>query len=848
MKITSFMVLPDTPLKLKHLNSLAYNFYFTWHGEVASLFEKLDPPLWQASGRNPVRILCLISQHTLNKAAGDTHFLSELKAVHGRFQNYLNRSTWFEQEYGKERSQSIAFFSPQFALHDAMPGDLSESALVAADYVKAASDAGLPLVGVGLLMGQAAFEQVLDSEGMQQERVHPVDWVDLPIRLEEDESGNPIKSWITIGTQRVGFQIWRASVGSVPIYLLDARIPENPDIFQKIHDTSRGHEEMTRLWQCMLLGMGGVRALQALGHQPEAYHLHGESGAFACLERIRQSMAQGLKYIEAKDLVWSSTVYTLRHDGARSGLRFQTQTMVQAMTQLMDALGLNQEHFLELGQETRGDPDEFFSLPALAMRLSARANGVSRIHAQLNREHLQGLYPQVQASEIPIQHVPDGVHGPSWMSARLMNLIRRHLGPTQADEWIQPDVWSAVQRIPDDELWDLHEFKRRQMVEWVRQRLRRQLASRNASPEETSTVDRALDPKILTVGMVSCFSQACRGTLLLNDLDRLERLVCHEDRPVQFVIAGKANPEDAQGKRRLQSLFHAIQKPPFQGRIVFIENLNLYRLRHLVQGVDLWLDTSRRPHMACHTAGIKAALNGALNMACLDGWWEQACQPELGWAIGRGETFEDHQFQDQLEADLTFGLLENKVASLFYLRDKDDLPREWIHMMRLSIQRLGSAFHSHPMVQEYCRRDYQRIAQLMRELTADDHAKARELSSWLKKIMRAWNQIHIVGVESSNIEFVRKGSEISVRASVHLGDIRPEHVKVECCHGPLEQGKSFTHHNVLPMGLKKSRESVSEFEASFSCDLGGHYGFAVRVLPGHPLLANHRLPGLVKWG
>ncbi len=847
MKIESFTVLPDTPDKLKHLNELAYNLYFSWNKDVTDLFKKLCRVSWEASNCNPARMLCLVPQEKLNQAAQSKDFLAELEEVYDKYSAYLDQRTWFEKKNG-DGEPLIAYFCAEFGLHECLPVYSGGLGILAGDLMKSASDLGVPVVGVGLLYRQGYFRQYLNAEGMQQEQYPENDWYSMPVSLEKDDYGTPIKCSIDLAGQTVWFQIWRVDVGRCSIYLLDTNVDDNS---QKLRDMTKmlyDQDRQTRLCQEILLGIGGMEALTALGLRPNAYHVNEGHSAFMLLERIRRHMIEDqMSYDEAREVVWATSVFTTHTPVPAGNERFAPHLMQMYFPDYVQQLGLDWESFMALGRENPYDPEESFCMTVLALRLSAYANGVSRLHGRVSRMMWNTLYNNIPEDEIPIGYVTNGVHAHSWLNPNLMELFRKNIGDEKVNDVSDLDMWRQVDSIPDKDLWAIRKESRERLVHYVRERVRWQLLRRGARAGEISRVHEMLDPNALTIGFARRFTTYKRGYLLMMNPERLRQILGDPERPVQIVIAGKAHPADHSAKEIIRQLCELANEPELRNRIVFLEDYDMAMARHLVQGVDVWLNTPRRPLEASGTSGMKAAINGGLNLSVLDGWWDEAFSTDYGWAIGQGETFEDHKLQDQIESDLLYGALEREIVPLFYDLDKNGRPAGWIKMVKRSISSLGTEFNSHRMVDNYYRRFYRFMLENEAHLTADQFARARELAAWRKKLEREWHNIEILGLESPINDFIYKGTELEVRAKLRLGEVLPENVIVECYHGPLDADNHIKHPQRVRMKVEMPEDDITTFLTRIPCTRGGHYGYTVRILPGHQDLALEFIPGFLKW-
>lgn len=849
MRLKTFTVLPDTPAELGSLSELAYNLWFSWRPEVRRLFDRLDPESWYKSGQNPVQMLCIVPQSKLDECAADQSYLSELRRLHEKFHQYMaSDKTWFDRTHGPRESPVIAYFSCEFGLHECLPIYSGGLGILAGDHTKAASDLGVPLVAVGLLYRQGYFRQYLNAEGMQQESYPENDWYSMPVHLEKDDNDAPLMGQVDMAGETVYFQIWRADAGRTKVYLLDTNIPVNSphqrDIAVKLYDPDRD----VRVRQEILLGIGGARALRMLGYNPAVYHINEGHSAFLVLERLLWlTEEEGLTFDVAREIVWASTVFTTHTPVPAGNERFHPNLMKRYFEDVAKQLHLTWDQFLRLGRE---DPElefEEFCLTVLAIRFAAHVNGVSKLHAATSRQMWRRLFPGIPSEEVPIGAITNGVHTPTWLNSQMHHLFLQYASDSR--EGAPPGAidWDTVPAVPDSELWAVHEFNRKRLVETVRRKVCEQLTRRRACAAEINEAREVLDPNILTIGFARRFATYKRAYLLLRHPDRLARLLQDPRRPLQIVIGGKAHPADYEGKDIIKSIIEFAERRKLKHRIVFIENYDMYMARRMVQGADVWLNTPRRPQEASGTSGMKAAINGVLHLSILDGWWDEAFSSDIGWAIGQREKYEDPDLQDEIEGDLLYHIIEKEIVPCFYHRDEHNLPRQWLSMMRHSIHKLGSTFNADRMLTDYAERYYVKAEALHRQLAANDYSEAKALARWRKRLSNQWEHIEIVKVESPVREYVYKGHDLEVTAWVRLNGVAPETVIVEVYHGTVDSQGRIEAAARAVMERQDAEGELTVFKADVPCDRGGRYGYTVRVLPGHPNLASKVLPGLMKW-
>ncbi len=849
-----FDVAPSLPARLEPLRRIAYNLWWAWNHDAIELFRRLDSELWESSGHNPVRMLGTISQAQLEAAAADEAFLAHVERVAHDLESYLSSETcWFRRVHGAASGMLTAYFSAEFGLTECLSIFAGGLGVLAGDHLKSASDLGVPLVGVGLLYQQGYFKQYLNQAGWQQESYEDNDFPNLPVQILRRPDGEPLLIEVALPGRPLYAQLWQAHVGRVSLILLDSNIaanarPEDRDITDQLYG---GDSEM-RIKQEILLGIGGYRALEALGLEPTVYHMNEGHSAFLALERLRRLMERHrLSFAEARELASPSLVFT-GHTPVEAGHDFfPPELMDRYFSDYYPRLGLSREQFLGLGRRNPEDSGESFCMTILALRLAAFCNGVSTLHGQVGRRMWQGIWPGVPVEEVPIGHVTNGVHFRSWISYEMNQLYDRYLGPNWREEPADRNLWQRAETIPAEELWRTHERRRERLVAFVRRRLREQLRRRGAPQAEIEAAEEVLDPEALTIGFARRFATYKRATLLLRDPERLQRLLNDPERPVQVIYAGKAHPRDGAGKELIRQIVDLARRPEFRRRLVFLEEHDMTVARYLVQGSDVWLNTPLRPLEASGTSGMKAAANGALNVSTLDGWWDEAWSQynhRIGWAIGRGEIYDNRDYQDQVEAQALYDVLERDVIPTFYERGRDRLPRRWIERMRASIGALCHFYNTHRMVREYTERFYLTADAIFRRLSEQDAARARALAAWLERVRAAWPQVRVEAVES-RLRELKVGERLTVRVRVHLGELTPDDVNVEMYLGRVDADGEIQDAAVAGMQATGERSGGSwVFQGSAApCCRSGRHGYTVRVLPSHPDLTVAFLPGLITW-
>ena len=847
--VQKFLVNPNIPERLRPLTEIAHNLWWVWNPDAIALFQRIDRDVWESAEGNPIKMLGLVRQETFVRLLSDDGFLSHLDRVHQDLRRYMEYATWYDKVHGKGLGSQIAYFSLEFGIHECLPIYSGGLGVLSGDHLKSTSELGLPVTGIGLLYRFGYFKQYLNRDGWQQEAFPVNDYYHMPVTAVLDKDSQPFTVQVEMPERAVTAKLWRIQVGRVPLYMLDTNIDANLPHDREITSNLYGGDLEMRIRQEILLGIGGIRALNKLGTPPTVCHMNEGHCAFLALERIRRVIeTEGLTFGEAAEALAVSHVFTT-HTPVPAGHDVFDQTLMDRyFSHYWPQLGLTREQFLGLGREDPTDANSPFNMTVLAVRLSTWRNGVSELHGAVARRQLRALWPNVPDDDIPIDSVTNGVHPTSWISYDMSGLFDRYLGPWWREQSGEEKIWQGIYEIPDTELWRTHERRRERLVAYARRRLRQQLIARGASPAEVAQADEVLDPEALTIGFGRRFATYKRATLLLRNPDRLIELLANKDQPLQIVLAGKAHPNDRPGKDLIRQIVHFARRPECRGRIVFLEDYDMSLARYMLQGVDVWLNTPRRPNEASGTSGMKATMNGALNVSILDGWWCEGYSPDTGWAIGRGEEYQDFDYQDDVEAQGLYDLLEKEVIPLFYHRGADGLPRGWIARMKHAIRRLTPQFSSNRMVQEYAEKFYLPAAQRAEAMKADNYARARALGQWKQKVRQAWSQIRIVAVDDDHGMGTEVGQKITVTAQVDLGPLTPEDVHVELFHGRVDsKGEIVEAINTRMQCIQDEPSQPRVFRAEIQCRQAGQRGYTVRVIPEHEDLVCPFDMGLILW-
>jgi len=846
--IATFQVTPSLPEKIAQLKEIAYNLYWSWNMDVFELFMRLDEDLWESTQHNPVQMLGLISQQRLEEVANDPGFISHMYRAFNQLQEYLFEPTWYQQNFNKSNKSVIAYFSMEYGLTDCMKLYSGGLGVLSGDHLKSASDLGLPLVGIGLAYKEGYFQQYLNSEGWQLETYPINDFHNLPMTLALDSKNQPAKISVDFPNGKVFCQIWKVNVGRIPLYLLDSNIVDNNPEYREITSgLYRGTKE-TRIQQEVLLGVGGIRALTAFGYHPEVCHMNEGHSAFLALERIRVTMKEmNMNFKEAMQVGYLSNVFTT-HTPVPAGIDiFSSDLIEKYFKHFREELNLSYEDFMRLGH-LDSLPTNSFNMAHLAMKMSGNINGVSELHSHVSRKMWSFGWKSVPIEEIPIKYITNGVHIRSHISHDIDDLYIRYLGDGWINNPVDFSVWNKINKIPDIELWRTHERRRERLVAFARENLQKQLTRQGAPNSEIIKASEVLDPNALTIGFARRFATYKRATLIFKDLTRLKKILLNEEYPVQLIFAGKAHPQDDEGKKLIKDIYILSKDSQLRRKIVFLENYDLNIARYLVQGCDIWLNTPRRPLEASGTSGMKSVANGGLQLSILDGWWCEGYKSELGWSIGLGEEYTDTKYQDDVEANLLYQLLEEEIAPLFYKRSSDNLPREWIGKMKSSLKYLTAFFNSNRMVHQYLIEFYDPIMEKRSKYSKDTWIKIKEFVQWKSRVESHWAGIKVRNIESKSAIEITVGENVPLRAEVFLGELTSPEVSVEIFYGKLN-GTEEIHDGQVSI-MKHSRkldDGWHLFNGEIPNSKSGLMGYTLRVLPNHEMMAHKFETGLIYW-
>jgi starch phosphorylase len=843
----AYQIYPNIPSNLAFLEALSRNMWWCWQKDAIELFRRIDPPLWVASERNPIAFLAKIPQSRFEQLAKDDGYRAHLEGVKKRFKK-LVLDPVMRDESPFEAGDTIAYFSMEFGLHESLPLFAGGLGILAGDHLKASSNLATPLIGMGLMYREGYFRQYLNQDGWQQERYPQTDIYDLPVERIKDSSGNDLQISIQGPEGPIHAIIWKVMVGRIPLYLLDTNILDNTPASREITSRLYAGENKVRLAQEMLLGIGGMKALAAMAYKVKVLHMNEGHCAFANLQRLAQTMADyELELKTTLEIIPRTTVFTTHTPVAAGHEEFAVELVKPYLKPFEEKLGISVDEILSWGQPEGSRIDAPLSMFILALHMSAHCNGVSRLHGAVARRMWSFVWPQRTEEEVPISHVTNGIHIPSFISQEFAYLFDRYLGP----DWFlgsrKPENIYRIEEIYDEELWRSHESSHSRLVRTCRRRLVVQYERRNAPRKTLESVESALDQDTLTIAFARRFATYKRAGLLLQDPKRLESIINNTKYPVQFIFAGKAHPRDNEGKELIKQLFQFASKPEVRDKIVFLEDYDMHLARHLIQGAHVWLNTPRRPLEACGTSGMKAAINGVLNVSILDGWWCEGYSEDSGWRIGNGEEYEDHGYQDTVESQALYNVLENEVIPCFYDRRNGNLPVRWLQKMKASMKMAMEFFCSLRMVSDYEKRYYIPAARSWDDLLAGKAEEAKKLATQSSRLRALWKNIEIKPPQRDTSGPYRVGDSFRVTSEVNLGEFRPDEVDVELYYGRLESLEKLSASHVEPMQVIDGKgDGKYLYGCNLNCDISGRFGFTVRVTPA----GDERLktaPRLLTW-
>lgn len=824
--LSEFLVRPSIPAALSRLPEIATNVLWSWDHQLRALFRRLDLVLWKES-HNPVLMLNRLPAGALEQAAADPRYLAVYKRACERFDTYMQAPSTYSD------TRLIAYFSMEYGLAECMPIYSGGLGVLSGDHMKASSDQNFPLVGVGLLYQKGYFSQSLNSDGWQQERTPINDFYQLPVLPVLRPDGSELIVQVKMPNGPVSIKVWEMHVGRVKLYLMDTNIPQNASQeYRDITDQLYGGDSTTRIRQEIVLGIGGLRALNAMGLKPNVFHMNEGHSAFMPLERTRLLMEEhNLTFAEAFETARASNIFTT-HTSVPAGIDlFDGGLVYEYLNAYCEEAGIPVDQLFALGRRNPSDTSERYSMAILAMKSSAYRNAVSRLHGEVSREMWADLWPGLPVDEVPVTSVTNGIHLPTMIYGELAMLYDRYLQPDWRERYIDPKIWDDVRDIPASELWEVHRKQKRQLVQFVRERSVRAAERRNANTSELRRLEQILDPDAFTIGFARRFATYKRATLIFRDVARLKKLLNSKNRPVQIIIAGKAHPKDHPGKTLIREIVQLSRDPELAQHLVFVEDYSLQVAREMVQGVDLWLNNPRRGEEACGTSGMKAAINGVPNLSILDGWWDEAYEPNLGFALGDRDTYDPGH--DEFHASGIYSILENEILPMYYQRGDDGLPAEWLERVRNCIRKISPQFNAQRMIREYMHRLYEPAYQASLKFCQDEFALSRQKAKWSRRVESAWDRVRFVDMGPKPESLLTSGEALSFQVTVELAGLDPNDVRVEALVGAVAPDGTLARTEVIGLKAGERKQSSCVYTCDYTPRHTGRLGYGLRISPNH---------------
>ncbi len=844
------IVNPQLPKRIEDLEKIANNLWWSWNTEFLNLFKQIDADLWERVEKNPVKFLKQVSQERLEEAEKNVEFLKQYDKIVENFESYQNsKSTWFSKRYPENKNDLIAYFSAEYGLDQILSIYSGGLGILSGDHLKSASDLGIPLVAVGLLYKNGYFHQKINGYGEQETEYRKIDIYSLPIKPVKDENGQDLIIFVKFPKRRLYLKVWSISVGRVTLYLMDSDIEENNEEYRDITTTLYGGNQEMRISQEIVLGMAGVRLLKTLGLKPSLYHMNEGHSSFLIIELIKNIMKEKqISFDMAKDIVSSKTVFTTHTPVPAGNDIFPLELVEKYFKDYWERLGISKEEFFKMGMEPNPKPNSGFNMGILALKVSGKKNGVSKLHGAVSRELFSDVWPEIAPDESPITYVTNGIHTCSWLSPNLKELYNKYLMPYWQDHIYENSTWEKIAEIPNEELWNAHMQRKQKLMEKAKQNILERLKRSGYRYEEINEITSKLNPNALTIGFARRFATYKRATLLFRDLERITQILNNADRPVQILIAGKAHPADKEGQNLIKYIHEISMKPQFKGKVFLLENYNMELSRYLISGVDVWLNTPRRPMEASGTSGQKASVNGAVNFSILDGWWAEGYNQKNGWAIGTNAEYESYEIQDNCDSESIYQILENKIIPAYYEKNEKGISDKWMEYMKNSIISTGGKYSTARMLVDYTNQLYMPLINLYHKYY-ESLENVANYNSWKKEMYKNWANIVITEENNLNNIVVDAGENIEAHCRVTLPNIEPENVEVQVYYGRIKENGVLEKIAIIPMILEtyNEEEKVATYKAKIELTTGGNYGYTFRVMPKHEMLLDSENLNLVKW-
>ena len=847
-------VRPQLPKRIAKLYDISYNLWWSWNTEFLKLFKILDIDLWEKVGKNPVKFLKDVSQEKLEEATKDSEFLKEYDKVVKDFDDYMDsKDTYFKKKFPDNSNDLIAYFSAEYGLDETIPIYSGGLGILSGDHMKSSSDMGIPLVGVGLLYKSGYFHQKINGYGQQETEYHAIDISTLPVISVKDHEGKDLLIYLQFPKKKIYLKVWEMKVGRNTLYLLDSDIDENIPEYRTVTSTLYGGDQEMRIMQEIVLGMGGVNLLYSLGLKPTVYHMNEGHSSFLIIELIKNVMKyREVSFEIARDIVSSMTVFTT-HTPVPAGNDIFPLTLVEKyFDKYWDRLGLSKEEFLRLGMEPNADINlSGFDMGILALKVAGKKNGVSKLHGAVSRELFSKVWPDIPSNESPIEYVTNGVHTCSWLAPTIKDLYNKYLEPYWQDNIQNDGVWKNIEKIPNEELWKIHQSRKEKLLKIVKNSTIDRLRRYNYSYDEIEQIVGNLNSNILTIGFARRFATYKRATLIFRDLERITQIFNERNMPVQIIFAGKAHPSDKEGQDLIKFIHEISLKPQFKGKVFILENYNIGMSRYLISGVDIWLNNPRRPLEASGTSGQKAAINGVINFSVLDGWWAEGYNQKNGWTIGTNAKYQSYDEQDDADSRSMYDTLENKIIPMYYDKNEKGFSDDWIRIMKNTIESNAGRFSTSRMLDDYTTNFYIPLCNLHNKYYTD-LPKVTRYNEWKEKLYSNWDDIKIRQDKNNYDDItVDAGNKIEVNCFVKLPNnlISVDNINVEVYYGKITGEGIVDDITIIPMKLLEEDEVNLEYKFTAKIELksGGDYGYTFRVIPKNKMILNPTNLNLIKW-
>jgi len=843
-------VTPQLPERIKGLSKIANNLWWSWNSEFLRLFKEIDIDLWERVEKNPVKFLKLVSQEKLNDILLNNSFLKQYDELLDNFNNYMDsKNTWFNKKYPNNKNDLIAYFSAEYGLDEIMQIYSGGLGILSGDHLKSASDLGIPLVAVGLLYKNGYFHQKINAYGEQETEYRNLDISSLPIKELKNSQKEDVIIDVKLPKGPLYLKVWKVNVGRVNLYLLDSDIEKNIEEYRDITSTLYGGNQETRIKQEIVLGMAGTKLLKNLGLNPTVYHMNEGHSSFLILELIDEIMQEKqVSFNIARDITTAKTVFTTHTPVPAGNDIFPVALVEKYFDGYWKDLGITKQEFLELGMKPNEENKISFNMGILALKIAGKKNGVSKLHGAVSRELFSEVWPEIAPQESPITYVTNGIHTCTWLAPNLKELYNKYLEPYWQDKIHENSTWEKIDKIPDEELWNAHQTRKEKLLKLVKNNVTTRLKGNGVHYETIREVTANLNPNALTIGFARRFATYKRATLIFKDLERMTQILNDKEKPVQLIFAGKAHPADKEGQDLIRYIHEISMMPQFKGKIILLENYNINVARHLVSGVDVWLNNPRRAMEASGTSGEKASVNGVVNFSILDGWWAEGYNTKNGWAIGTDAEYYSYEEQDLADSESIYRILEDKIIPAYYKKDEKGISKEWMTLMKNSIISTGGEYSTSRMLVDYSNKLYMPLCDLTNQYYSNLEL-VTEYNKVKQELYMNWNDIKITQENNLDNITIDAGNKIKVACKVELPNIPKEYIKVECYYGKILDNGIVEDTNIEEMSLvaEDDKNKIYSYDAEIQLKTGGNYGYTFRVMPKHEMLSESANLNLVKW-